>query len=252
MIKYSLSLISFSFVLFLLMERLNLPLALAALSSLSFWTGLGILVFKKVGWGRGKVYYLTLVIYLLYHSFLYSFVLGILEPGGLKQASDQVIGSGFGFEVPTPPVYFPLWVSQAFAFWVIFKGYEAVVVPFTLFIGAVLGNLLGLNVRAIFKLYNVTETKAARSIITLPALGIVSGASCCLALPSIVLYSVALSFPILSPSILALLSSSTYFSLVYYGLPIISSVALYLNLRVLSKATRACELGKSAFKSTLS
>ncbi|AWR98723.1 hypothetical protein [Metallosphaera hakonensis] len=241
MAKYAgVSLILISFPVFLSISFLHLNLAFSLLSSISFWFGLALLVFP--GFSQGKYYWIAFGSYFLYHSILYSLVLGLLEPGGVRYLN--TIGQvhfGYGFEVPPPPAFFPYWVSQSPAVWLIMGSYEADIVPYSVFMGVLLGNLMGLNVNSILELNGLRHTSGlGKTLIALPTIGVISGASCCLALPTIILYSVALSVPALSSSILLVLSSSSYFLFVYYGLPVLSALALAFNLRVISRAVESC------------
>lgn len=236
-------LILLSFLIFLAISLLHFPLWLSLLSALMFWAGVSLLVFPRLEWGGGKYYRITFLTYFVYHSLVYSVVLGLLEPGGITAL--RFVGQihvGYGFEVPPPVEFFPYWISQSPAFWIILGAYEADIVPYTIFMGLLLGNLMGLNVSYINKLSSLRgKGGIARSFLLLPSLGIVSGASCCLALPTIVLYTLALSIPSIASPILLVLSSPTYFNFVYYGLPILSVLALYANLRLLVRVFLSCE-----------
>ncbi|QKR00610.1 hypothetical protein GWK48_09660 [Metallosphaera tengchongensis] len=228
-ILISTTLMLVSFLIFLAFPKGGIAMSL--LSGSIFWVGVGLTVLPKVGWGKGKLFLVPFLAYFLYHSLLYSFTLTLLEPGGLA-LFNYLHGYhfGYGYEIPPPPQYFLLWVSQSVGIWFIIGNFEADVVPFTLFMGLLLGDLMGLNVSEITKLRGVGMKTA--TAITLPSLGVVSGTSCCLALPSLILYSVALSVPVISSEVFSLLSSTPYFVFVYFGLPIMSAVILYLNLRL--------------------
>ncbi len=236
-------LILMSFAIFLSISKFHLPLSLSLFSALAFWTGIGALLFPRLKWGGGKFYWITFLAYFIYHSLVYALVLGIIEPGGITALRlVSQIHLGYGFEVPPPLKYFPYWISQSPAFWIIVGGYEADVVPYTIFMGLLLGNLMGLNVSYITRLGLLRRRMGiTRSLLVLPSVGVVSGASCCLALPTIILYTFALSIPSIASPILLVLSSPTYFIFVYYGLPVLSALALYVNLRLVSRMVLTCE-----------
>lgn len=107
--------------------------------------------------------------------------------------------------------------------------------PFSTFIGLILALLIGANIQKILELRRLLQRyKMTTALIAIPTLGVVSGTSCCLSLPSIVLYLIGLDFGIIS-SILPILASPIYFGFVWYGLPIGSVLILLFNLRDLNK-----------------
>jgi len=241
----ALSLLVTSFLIYLTFQKSASYFYLSLSSSLAFWSSLGILIFPKIRIENKLSFLLPFTVYLVYHSLLYGIVLGIVEPGGLSYlTSMNRFSSGYGYAIPpSDPLYFPLWVFQSPAVWFFLGVYEADVVPYSLFLGIVIGELMGLNVSRLVTLNRERRTlRLGSELVLLPGVSLVSGASCCLALPTILLYTLVLSVPSMSYSILLILRSPAYFAFMYYGLPLISAGVLYLNLRLITRASETCRL----------
>jgi uncharacterized protein (DUF486 family) len=153
------------------------------------------------------------------------------------------LGYGIGATVTPPWPYFIYWEATSPGFWIVIGPYESDTVPFTAFIGLLLAMLIGANVVKLFELYrNIKNTKKiSTAIVAIPSLGIISGTSCCLSLPSILIYLTALSIGTVS-SVLGVLASPVYFGLAYYGLPIGSVFLLIFNLRDMNRIIDRCKI----------
>ncbi|QXJ31739.1 hypothetical protein [Saccharolobus shibatae] len=187
---------------------------------------------------RKKIFWLIVGLYISYHVILYSFFFYLLLPGSIRAISFSLsFNAGIGYSLPPPLTFFLEWVSNSPAIWFFIGPYEGDIIPFSTFIGVILALLIGLNVMEIIKLWGISN-KLSKSIVLVPSLGVVSGSSCCVFLPSIIMYSIALSISSITATILSILSSFTYFVLAYYGLPIISATVLFHNLTLLNKLNK--------------
>ena len=212
-------------------------LLLGSSLTLTFWIGLWLLIpkrFFELTWNirKGKGYWVSFSLYLLFHVFLYGFFYYIIL-GDIIYSPVYTIY--VGASVTPPLVYFPYWILNSPAVGIIIAGYEMGIFPFTTFIGILLALLLGANIEKILELKNVLSSfKRSTVLVAIPTLGVVSGTSCCLSLPSLVLYFIGLDLGVIS-SILPILASPIYFAFIWYGLPISSVLILLFNLRDLNK-----------------
>ncbi|WP_054846213.1 hypothetical protein [Sulfuracidifex tepidarius] len=214
-------------------------LLISFLSALSLWTGIAVIIpdrFYTVIWKnvrKTKAYWISFSLYLFFHVTLYGIFYNIVL-GGFNFF--LYFGYGVGAAVPPPPYLFLYWVSTSPAFFTFIGPYESDVTPYTVFIGLILAALIGANVEKIFELRRLLQERkrALSMLVAVPSLGVVSGTSCCLSLPSILIYIAAVSTGTFS-SVVAILSSPIYFSLTYFGLPIASLALLVLNLRDMNK-----------------
>lgn len=210
----------------------------SAISSLSFWTGVLLLIPSKffrmiLDVKKTKAYWISSGLYLFFHVTLYGFFYGIIL--GLD-IFIPVITVSYGVGIPPSSILLlPYWESLSPALNVVLLGYEDVISPFITFIGIILALLIGANIEKILELRReVNKRKVSSVLIGVPVIGVVSGTSCCLSLPSIIIYFVALDVGVIS-SVLPILASPIYFSLVWYGLPIGSAVLLFENFREMTK-----------------
>ncbi|AKA72721.1 hypothetical protein SULI_01480 [Saccharolobus solfataricus] len=216
----------------------------STISTIFFWTFIILILptpfynYIRSGiakyWKR-KIFWLIVGLYMAYHVILYSFFFYLLLPGSIKNISFNFsFNAGIGYSIPPPITYFLEWVSNSPAIWFFVGPYEGDIIPFSTFMGIVLALLIGLNVMEILELWGISN-KLSKSIVLIPSLGVVSGSSCCVFLPSIVMYSIALSISSITATILSILSSFAYFILAYYALPIVSALVLFHNLAMLNK-----------------
>lgn len=208
-------------------------------SALSFWLGIGYLIPRKfyddIFWKikKGRAYWISATLYLIFHvlvyGFFYYFLLGYFT-------FTPIFTAYIGAAVPTPPLYLPYWESYSPGVAIFIGGYEADIVPFSLFIGILLAFLLGANIQKVLELRKLINSRKSlsKALIGAPLLAIVSGTSCCLSLPSIIIYMTALSIGAVT-SVLGILASPVYFGLVWFGLPIGSILLLYFNLHDMNK-----------------
>ncbi|WP_338603320.1 hypothetical protein V6M85_04090 [Sulfolobus tengchongensis] len=213
-------------------------------STLFFWSFVALIIpssfYKYIKNGimrykKKRSLWISLALYMSYHVILYSFFFYLLLPGSIRSLSFSFsVNAGIGYSVPPPLPYFLQWVSDSPAIWFFIGPYEGDVIPFSTFMGVILAILIGLNVAQISELWGISS-KVNKSIVMIPSLGVISGSSCCVFLPSIVMYSIALSITSITATILSILSSFTYFVIVYYVLPIISAIVLFHNLTLLDK-----------------
>ncbi|QIW25167.1 hypothetical protein EWF20_14130 [Sulfolobus sp. S-194] len=221
-------------------------LLLGSIITLTFWLGLWMLIPKKffdLTWNikKGRGYWISFSLYLLFHLLLYGFFYYII----LGAFIYLPIYSIYVDASITPPIQFFLyWITNSPAIGIIIAGYEIGIFPFTTFIGILLALLIGANIEKILKLKNLLNAyKRSTALITIPTLGVVSGTSCCLSLPSLIIYFVALDIGVIS-SVLPILASSIYFVFIWYGLPISSVLILLLNLKDINKVVNKLETSK--------
>ncbi|WP_236752694.1 hypothetical protein [Acidianus sp. HS-5] len=223
----------------------------SAISSLSFWFAVLLLIpnrfFKLVlNVKRAKAYWISLGLYLFFHVTLYGFFYGIIL--GLD-IFIPVVTVNYGVGIPPSSILlFPYWESLSPAINIILLGYEDVISPFITFIGVILALLLAANIEKILELKReVSRRKASAVLIGAPLIGVVSGTSCCLSLPSIIIYFVALDLGVVF-SVLPILASPVYFAFVWYGLPIGSVFLLLENLIEMNKVLRKLSKRKCQVK----
>jgi hypothetical protein len=114
-------------------------------------------------------------------------------------------------------------------------GYEADILPFEFFVGIILALLIGANIERILELRSQLKArKKSATLIMVPTLGVVSGTSCCLSLPSIIIYLVALDVGIIY-DVLPILASFVYYVFAFDFLPLTSVLILFFNLKDLNK-----------------
>ncbi|AOL16726.1 hypothetical protein BFU36_08435 [Sulfolobus sp. A20] len=225
----------------------------STISTISFWTSILLLLPKSfysflhrriVAFKTHKTLWAVIGAYMTYHVILYSFFFYLLLPGSIKALSFQfTFNAGIGYSIPPSLPYFLQWVSTSPAIWFFIGPYEGDIIPFSTIIGIFLAILIGLNVIEIKELWGLSRYKASKAVVLVPSIGVISGSSCCVFLPSIIMYSIALSITALTSTILSILSNYVYFVLAYYMLPVISAIILFHNLVVTDKL-----LGKIARK----
>ncbi|BFH72787.1 hypothetical protein SJAV_07310 [Sulfurisphaera javensis] len=226
-------------------------LLLGSILTLTFWIGLWLFIPKRffdLTWNinKGRAYWISFSLYFLFHLILYGFFYYIIL-GAIIYYPIYTIYVDASITPPLP--YFLYWISNSPSISIIIAGYDMGIFPFTTFIGVILAFLIGSNIQKIMELKDMlTSYKRSTALIAIPALGVVSGTSCCLSLPSLVIYFVALDLGMVS-SVLPILASPIYFGFIWYGLPISSVLILLFNLRDLNKAVyrlrfRNCNINK--------
>jgi len=218
----------------------------STLSAFSFWIAIAMLIPRKFyditffNVKKNKGYWISSILYLVFHILLYGiFYVMILGYIGFY----PYVGYGIGATVTPPWPYFIYWEATSPGFWITIGPYESDTVPFTAFIGILLAMLIGANIEKIFELYKSIKNtrRISTAIVAIPSIGIISGTSCCLSLPSILIYLTALSIGAVS-SVLGILASPLYFGLAYYGLPIGSIFLLLFNLRDMNRIISKCNI----------
>ncbi len=210
----------------------------SAVSSLSFWFAVLLLIpsrfFRLVlNVKKTKAYWISFGLYLFFHVTLYGFFYGIIL--GLD-VFIPVVTVNYGVGIPPSSfLLFPYWESLSPSLNIILLGYEDVISPFITFIGVILALLLAANIERVLELKKeVNKRKASGILVGVPLIGVVSGTSCCLSLPSVIIYFAALGIGVVS-SVLPILASPVYFAFVWYGLPIASVFLLLENLMEMNK-----------------
>ncbi|MCY0860571.1 MAG: hypothetical protein OWQ54_09090 [Sulfolobaceae archaeon] len=200
--------------------------------------------YRAIFWDikKTKAYWAPMVVYFIFHlliyGFFYFFILGYVN-------FLPVFKTYIGASVPTPLYLLPIWESYSPGVAIFIAGYEADIVPFSAFIGLILSMLLGANVQKVVEVKNSIKQSnlVPYGLIGVTVLAIVSGTSCCISFPSLVIYMIALSIGAVSV-VLKILASPIYFALVWYGLPIISALLLYINLRNLNNVLKRIQLAR--------
>ncbi len=245
MIRYVLAITLIFLSLLAYLSSHSHTLLWSTISTISFWASILILLpksFYNFLYGRiivfksQKTLWAVIGAYMAYHIILYSFFFYLLLPGSIKALNFQfTFNVGIGYSIPPPSPYFLQWVSTSPAIWFFIGPYEGDIIPFSTIIGIFLAILIGLNVVEIRELWRLSRYKASKAVVLVPSIGVISGSSCCVFLPSIIMYSIALSITALTSTILSILSNYMYFVLAYYMLPIISTIILFHNLIVTDK-----------------
>lgn len=219
-------------------------LYLSTVSAISFWSAIALLIptsfYKSIlpDSRKSKAYWISFSIYSAFHiiayGIFYAMILGYI-------GFFPYFSYGVGAAVTPPWPYFISWEATSPGYWFFIGGYESDGTPFATFMGVLLALTIAANIERLSNMYKVLKSTRVlpTNIIVIPSIGIFSGTSCCLSLPTVLIYMTALSIGVVN-SILAFLASPVYFSLVYYGLPIMSIVLLYLNLKVIIKITSKC------------
>ena len=210
----------------------------ASLSALSFWSAIWLMIPKRffdMVWRevkKGKGYKISAILYFAFHVTLYGFFYGVIL-GYVAYA--PVYYASIGFTVPPPPQYFLLWQTENVGVTMFIAGYEADILPFEFFVGIILALLIGANIERILELRSLLMArKKSATLIMVPTLGVVSGTSCCLSLPSILIYLVALDVGIIY-DVLPILASFVYYVFAFDFLPLASVLILFFNLKDLNK-----------------
>ncbi|WP_048057594.1 hypothetical protein [Metallosphaera cuprina] len=239
-----------SFTTYVITYETEALIPFSVISSFAFWIGVGLTIptsfyyttFVKVK--KGLPYLLTMSTYLLFHVLLYGIFYNVILTEGLGQKIlfYPFFSLGFGVAVPTSPPLFLYWVSTSPGFWTFIGPFESDTTPYSLFVGIILSLLLGANVVTLLKLRTLIKDvkKSLLTLTAIPTLAIVSGTSCCLSLPSIVLYVIGIASGSIY-SILGIIASPIFFALSYYGLPLASVALLLVNLRDMNRWTRKIE-----------
>ncbi len=242
---FILSLLSISVATYFLAFNRSILLLSSFISALSFWGAISLLLpksfYRAIFWDikKTKAYWIPMVVYFIFHlliyGFFYFFILGYVN-------FLPVFKTYIGAAVPTPLYLLPIWESYSPGVAIFIAGYEADIVPFSAFIGLILSMLLGANVQRVIEVKNsIKQANLPYGLVGVTVLAIVSGTSCCISFPSLVIYMVALSIGAVSV-VLKILASPIYFALVWYGLPIISALLLYINLRNLNRVLKRIQL----------
>lgn len=195
------------------------------LSPLTFW--IGVFTPLKIPFMRRKAFRITFYSYLTFHLLLYGFFYGFLL-GYVHYVPVYEVYLGYAIP-PKDWIYFLQWVSETPGLTLIIAGYEADIMPFTIFTGILLASLLAKNIQAYL------ELKRRKSpIIWMPLVSIISGTSCCTSLPSIIIYTIALATGT-AIQVVHLLAEPLYFWFVWYGLPFIAIFMLWISARDVDK-----------------
>ncbi len=225
-------------LIFYFASSVNLLFA-SLFSSFSFWLAISLLVpkgFYHMVWrevNKTKAYWISFALYLFFHVTLYGIFYNMILGGFLFF---PYFGYGIGASVPPPLYLFVYWTSTSPAFFTFIGPYESDVSPYTIFLGIILALLIGANIEKILELRRLINERrrSLSALVAVPSLGIVSGTSCCLSLPSILIYIAAVSTGTFS-SVVGILSSPIFFFFTYFGLPVGSILLLFFNLRDMNR-----------------
>ena len=216
------------------------------LSALTFWTAIWLMIPRKffdMVWRevkKGKAYWISAILYMTFHVLLYGAFYEIIF-GGVEYL--PYVSVSFGAAVPPPWPYFVEYETEAIGFTFYLYGFVSDAIPYTIFLGLILSLLLGANIERVLELWKIVKAmKKSVSLVVLPTIGIVSGTSCCLSLPTLIILTVAIGVGAVA-SVLPILASPVYYVLVYYGLPLGSVALLTVNLRDLNRVL-TCRVDK--------
>lgn len=95
--------------------------------------------------------------------------------------------------------------------------------PFSLFMGFTIAVLVTANIALVSRIANCPRRKRLTAYIALPAIGIITGSSCCLALP------IVFTLAVPAAAVVTYTAVSSYAA--FFAFPIGTAVALWLNLR---------------------
>jgi len=209
---------------------------LQAVSSILFFSAISLPLIRwtlrNVSRWRDRTFFLIFFPYLIFHYYLFSFlVVGYLPPPVLPSRF------GIGFSYPSGTLIdMPYVDSESPALWFVQGSFLPSLTPFQLLVGFLVASLLAANLSASLKLRKALSKTKLSAIGFLPGLAAVSATSCCLAIPTVLLVSIAASVASITSTILSVLASPLYFWLVYFGLPILSIFVLAISLTHLNKA----------------
>lgn len=183
------------------------------------------------------------VLYLAVHILLYGFMLESI----LVSFFDRPFVSASANVFVTTSVFAPPSLSNAvIGLW--FNPWITLTIPptfsdaisfYSLTVAVIIAILIVANIGKTRELGAVCSAATrSRSMVILPALGIILGASCCLSVP--VLVTVA------APSAAVLSSSLWVYDATYFFFPLFAIVILYLNLRSVDKITASAVLSGPA------
>jgi len=211
------------------------------LSAITFWSAVWLMIPKRffnMVWGeikKGRAYWISASIYMTFHVLLYGAFYEALF-GGVEYLPYVTVY--FGAAVPPPLPYFIEYETEAIGFTFYLYGFVSDAIPYTIFLGLILSLLLGANVERVLELWKTVKAKKKSiTLVVLPTVGIISGTSCCLSLPTLIIVTIAAGIGAVF-SVLPILASPTYYILVYYILPLGSVALLTVNLRDLNRVLK--------------
>lgn len=219
------------------------PNPAAFLSAGLFWYAVGFLLFTYPFRGAFQIFRRhvrtrlgagVFAAYLSTHVLLYGFLLeGILvsvfaQPFTTNHATVYMTTSVFA-----PPTVFNAVLGLWFNPWVtitIPPSFVDSISFYSLAVAAVIAILIVANIGKARELGSIVSTKAkSRTLVILPVLGIVLGASCCLSVPIL--------FTVDAPSVFLLSNPLWLYDITYFLFPLAGVALLYLNLHSIGRIT---------------
>jgi hypothetical protein len=204
--------------------------------TLSFWSGLLLIIYKKLFYFikfNSKIFLISFSIFLLLHETLFGIYTSLYS--GYPNVFS--IGIGYDYFISKSAFDFITAISFSPALWMFIKGVLVEVIPINLFYGVILSILFAFSVDSIIKL----KRKKA-GILPIGILGLSSASSCCLSIPTLISILVFSSNLLLLKSIMNLLTSFLGYVTSFYLLPILTIVALYLFSKSLYISRRKCDI----------
>lgn len=172
------------------------------------------------------------MLYLAIHVVLYGFLLESLLVSVFSQPYTSAVPS---FAVTTSVFAPPSLSNAVLALW--FNPWMTLTIPplfndalsfYSIAIAVVIATLIVANIGRTRELGKVCSANMrSRSMLALPALGIVFGASCCLSVPVLVTLA--------APTAAILSASLWIYDVTYFFFPLVAVVLLYFNLRSIDK-----------------
>ena len=224
------------------------PNPAALVAPVLFWYGVSFLLFTYPfhrafqafrGHIRTKLGAAVFAVYLLIHVFLYGFLLeGIL----VSLFAQPLVSRSVSVYVTTS-VFAPPTISNAIlALW--FNPWVTLMIPpsfvdaisfYSLAIAIVIAILIVANIAEVRELGSVVSgSLKSRTLVVLPALGIVLGASCCLSVPIL--------FTVDAPSVFLLTNPTWLYDVTYFLFPPAGAGLLYINLHAIGRITTMARL----------
>jgi hypothetical protein len=226
------------------------PNPAALLAAGLFWYAVAFLLFTYPFRGAFQIFrrYIgtklgasVFVAYLSIHVLLYGFLL----EGILVSVFAQPFVANHATVFVTTSVFAPATISNAIlGLW--FNPWMTVTIPpsfldsisfYSLAIAAVIAILIVANIGKARELGSVVSTNTkSRTLVILPAIGIVLGASCCLSVPIL--------FTVDAPSVFLLTNPLWLYDVTYFLFPLLGVTLLYLNLHSIGRITANARLSE--------